>query len=404
MSSRKRTLKVRSFVASVCLALSWILIVHAQELQLGNVTYSRAAAPTLRMPVTASAGFFRGVGGVAFSAVAIGPPNLVVQSLRYDPAALDGKRLVIDVGPAGGSIQTVRGHIYDWQLVPIARYALDENGSAVTLFGRLENERDEQALLQKGQRVINYHPQLDNTLVGLRLFQADVLIIQPNATDLFKRDDQVILGAGESGHNVERNRERYQQISEWQSLMAAKGEQYQYQSYVVGDLNQRVTFAISNGALAFSGNPHWTAWQSKYDSPADRSRRQALSTRHNTLIVNHNVLVDRLNGSRQSASLAKDYAALKAIKGELETIEKQLEELDDIVQMPVYSRELSQRIQELDGINPVVYQTLKTVMHYRALFKHFQKHNGAGFSAFVKSLHAVPVRPAVTTPTIQGTL
>jgi len=132
MSNRKRSLRFRSLVALFGVVLTWFVVVHAQELQLGNVTYARAAAPTLRMPVTRSARFFRGVGGVAFSAVAVGLPSLYVHSLQYDASAPDGQRLVVAVGPRGGPIQKVRGNIYAWQLVPIARYALDENGSAVT--------------------------------------------------------------------------------------------------------------------------------------------------------------------------------------------------------------------------------------------------------------------------------
>jgi hypothetical protein len=403
MSNRKRSLRFRSFVASFGLVLTWFVVVHAQELQLGNVTYARAAAPTLRMPVTSSARFFRGVGGVAFSAVAVGTPSLYVHSLQYDAAAPDGQRLVVGVGPRGGPTQKVRGKIYDWQLVPVARYALDENGSAVTLFGRLDDEKEEGAALATGQRVINYHPRLDNTLVGLRLLQADVLIIQPNAADLFKRDGKLLLGAGESGHNYERNLARFQQISTWQKLMADKGQQYRYQSYVVGDLNQRVTFAVSGEILTFTGEPFWNAWQSKPPS-ATNPKMEALVARHDKLVDEYNANIRLLKASGENKQALKIMAALTTRKTEIESVESQIEALNEVVQMPEFSNALSQRIRELDGINPVVYGTLRTVMHYRALFKHFQQQNQPGFSAFVTSLDAVPIRPAVTTPTLQGTL
>ena len=50
----------------------------------------------------------------------------------------------------------------------------------------------------------------------------------------------------------------------------------------------------------------------------------------------------------------------------------------------------------------MVYRTVKVVMHYRALFKHYQLQNARGYSAFLKSLSGVRVQPAVTTPTIQN--
>jgi hypothetical protein len=394
--------RVRKFVAffAVVAAIATLpmLVALAQgELQLGTQTYSRASAPALRMPVTTSGRFFRGVGGVAFGAVAQGQGGQLVTALRYDPAAADGQRLVITVRSKDGSTQTARGRIYDWQLVPTAQYALDENGSAVTLFGDLEDKQLENRVLEDGGRVINYHPRLQNTLLGLRLFQADILIIQPNAADLFKENGVILRGTGEGQHSLLDNQARFNKIVEWQQSQEILGNQYQ--SYVVGDINQRVTFAAAGGSITFTGSPFWNAWRPKYRSAADLAKVDALEIRHDARVTSYNALVRSINaGGASQATEAK----LTALRGEIDSIEEQLEELNAIEQMPEYSRALSQRITDLDGINPVVYQSLKTVMHYRALFKHYQGQNLPGFAAFVKSLSGVPVRPAVSTPTIQG--
>ena len=66
-------------------------------LQLGSMTYARAAAPALSMPVTSGVRFFTSVGGVAFSSVARGEQGLVVSGLRYDASAPDGQRLVVSL-------------------------------------------------------------------------------------------------------------------------------------------------------------------------------------------------------------------------------------------------------------------------------------------------------------------
>jgi hypothetical protein len=394
--------RVRRIIASIALLAAFamlpVLAALAQgELQLGNQTYSRASAPALRMPVTRSARFFRGVGGVAFSAVAQGQRGQIVTALRYDPAAADGQRLVISVREKDGSTQTARGHIYDWQLVPTAEYALDENGSAVTLFGSLENKTLENVTLATGGRVINYHPRLQDTLLGLRLFQADILIIQPNAADLFKENGRIIVGIGEGKHNLVENQARFRQISEWQDAQATLGNKYQ--SYVVGDLDQRVTFAAASGAITFTGTPSWNAWRRKYRSSTDLAKVEMLEKQYDSRVTSYNTLVGSFNaGTTRSQQTA---AKLAALKTEIEALEKQLEDLNAIEEMPEYSRSLSQRIKELDGINPVVYQSVKTVMYYRALFKHYQGQNLQGYAAFVKSLNGVPVRPSVTTPTIQ---
>ena len=227
-----RRTRLRPTAVSIILLLTLVtlptLIGVAQErLQLGGMTYSRAAAAPLSMPVTMSRAFFRGVGGVAFNAVAQGQAGLTVRALRYEASAPDGQRLVIDAQAVDGTRLTVRGHIYDWELLPTARFALDDNGLAVTLFGQLQDGEEANRVWETGGRVINYHRRLDNTLLGLRLLQADMLIIAPEAADLFRVGGRVLLGAGERGHDVTANRGRFATVAEWQELQDKAGNSYQ---------------------------------------------------------------------------------------------------------------------------------------------------------------------------------
>ena len=163
------------------------------------------------MPVTRSVRFFRGVGGVAFSAVAKGQLGQAVTELRYDPTAPD-RAAPGDLHqlPKWLDHHRARRHLR-LAIGADRRIADDENGSAVTLFGRLSDQAREAETHSARGRVINYHPQLDNTLLGLRLFQADILIFQPNAADLFSQNGRAILGAGERGHDLAKNQDRYRQ-------------------------------------------------------------------------------------------------------------------------------------------------------------------------------------------------
>lgn len=401
-------MRLRNFMHSRAMAmLSAIALLLSSlpalaQLSLGDMTYSRAVAPVLRQPVNFSPRFFRGVGGVAFNAVADGDGGMFVQSIRYDASAPDGDRLVVTVSQ-GGQTRTARGRVHDWILVPTARFANDENGSAMTLFGRLENEAQEKRVLDAKGRVINYHPALDNTLVGLRMLHADILIIQPNAVHLFQRNGQTLLGGGEGGHDVARNRDRFNRIGQWQREQSQRGNTYQ--SYVVGDLYQRVTFTVRDGRLEFTGYPYWAAWRPKFSSQADRDRQRQLATRHDDLVRQYNSQVDSYNARRQAMSEQDRSTAnfnLNLTKSELENVRKQYEAMNEVEQMTAYSRQLSDEIRRLDGVNPVVYRALTNVMHYRALFKHYQKRDAAGFDQFLRSVANVAFQPAVETPTIQS--
>jgi hypothetical protein len=400
------TLRRCAAILSIVLLGSVALSAWAQALlQLGDMSYARVEAPYLRMPVSSAPRFFRGVGGVAFSAVAEGVDGLQVTSLKYDATAADGRRLLVEL-QRGPQKFTVRPSIFDWQLVPIARFAKDENGSAMTLFGQLKNKAQEREVLSKGDRIINYHPAIDNTLLGQRLFQADVMIIQPNAVHVFRDGRGLLFGAGESKPDVARNMRAFRAISMWQEERATRGERYQ--SYVVGDIDQAVRFDLRDGVLKFTGRPYWAAWRSRHPESHIRSATEKLIAPHDAKIERYNGLVNEFNAKRSTApnSVLRDLdASITRLQREIEEDEKRIEaamdEINAVEQMPEYSRTLSGKIAAVSGINPLVYQSVTNTMHYRSLFKHFQRRQVAAYSAFVDSMKEVEPSPKVVTPTIQ---
>lgn len=404
-----RFVGVRSMLLGLALAIAAMLALAQEMLQLGSLTYARVDAPYLRMPVSTAPRFFRRVGGVAFAAVAEGNDGLTVTDLRYDAAAPDGSRLVVSLQRRDQRYQ-VRAPLFDWELVPIARFAKDENGSAMTLFGQLKDKGLEAKVLERRDRIINYHPALDNTLVGQRLFQADILIIQPNAVHVFRDSRGPLLGAGETGHDPERNAVAYRQVQQWQEQQQAKGQIYQ--SYVVGDLGQRVSFDVQGTRLVFDGRPYWAAWRSRLSQPEMRSRAEAaeggLGKKLEDLIAGYNAAVDSARARAPSMSGEERRQLVEALerrKNQIEALERQLEaEMESITaveQMPEYSAQLSAKIAAVGGINPLVYATVTKVIHYRALFKHFQRRDAAAYGRFVQSVAAVEPAPRVVTPTVQ---
>jgi hypothetical protein len=382
----------------------------AQEmLQLGSMTYARAEAPYLRMPVSTSHSFFRKVGGVAFSAVAEGNDGLLVTDLRYDSAVADGSRLVMTLRRRDQSFQ-IRAPLFDWELIPIARFARDENGSAMTLFGQLKDKNLEKQTLDREARIINYHSALDNTLLGQRLFQADILIIQPNASHVFRNGDALILGPGESGHDPERNLAAFKGVQRWQEEQASKGNLYQ--SYVVGDLGQKVAFNVQGGKLVFSGRPYWAAWKNHYSQEDMQARVEQIKTglgkKYEDMIASYNSAIDDVTARKHSMTASEQRQVMESLekkKGQIEALEKQLEsEMDAVTavdQMPEYSAQLSEKIASVGGVNPLVYAAVTKVMHYRSLFKHFQRRDAAAYSRFVQSIANVEPKPSTTTPTVQ---
>ena len=136
-------------VAALCLPPSAI------ALELGNATFEYPEAEPLAISRDSGPSFLRLTGGIAFANVAEGRDGIVVSRLRYDPALPDGSRLIVTVALPGGSTQEVSGALFDWELVPVARHALDTKDAAFTYFGELESAEREREALAGGFRVPN---------------------------------------------------------------------------------------------------------------------------------------------------------------------------------------------------------------------------------------------------------
>lgn len=399
---RLRSTALRLVLSTLCTLGSLAVALtpqHAQsEIKLGGKSFAKPNAPALNNSTLLSAGlgsygFVSGVGGVAFGAVAEGSRGLNVTALEYVPARTDGKRLQISFETATGRSLTVVPDLADWQLVPVARFAVGEQHACFTLFGQLTDREEERQRRNSGQRILNYHSAFVDTLLGLRLFQADILIIDPSACDLPQDAGRYILGPGEAPPNVRANELAYQNFQTF--LTRQQGQKFR--SYVICDQGQRVLFSVARRKLTFSGLPVWQCWRSPTMTPEQ----------HRDLQVQANQTAnDRIQGLFDA-----DQGKLSAIEFNLKWTSEYQKKLHSeffdqittkrlLIQMPKETRSISAGVYEHGGINPTIYNALTTTMHYAALFRHFKASDAAAYAAFVEALKDVDPNPMVETPTV----
>jgi hypothetical protein len=365
--------------------LLWVAVAQAQQyLQLGAHSYSRAPAPALQMGVSRGTAFFLAVGGVAFESVATGRDGIKVASLGYDATRNDCDRLLIGIKQPNGTVRNARAHICDWQLVPIARFAESDNGSAMTLFGKLDDKQFEDHVLKRDGRIINYHPAFDNTLVGLRLMQADIMLFDENAVDLPRSSQGYVLGSGESQPDIFKNTQRFNAIQGY--LAGQKQLGRTYRSYVTGDLGQKVEFYVDEGFIKFTGLPYWHMW----DDPPEV--RRAYDE------------IDSLRGATNDRAVAVFGSLEKvdlAVQRDLRILKSWKDRGSPIVSDTELSDGVSAKVAAVGGINPTIYRNLANVMHYSALFRHYKSTHRMSYVVFVASMEHVSLTPNVMTPTVQ---
>ena len=207
--------------------------------------------------------FVGAVGGVSFQNVANPDSALLISSvnLQYNPQNTDGKRVELQINGARVNFQ-----LFDWQAIPIAKFANSEFTSCFTYFGKLKNEQLEKIILENKGHVLNYHPAFSNTLVGWRLADMDMLILYDFTTDLPKSNNKYLLGAGETKPNLEANqRGAYRFHNHINTVQNTFG--YRFQSYVISDFPRQTDFTVNNDSLLISGYPYYYCWYYQYQEP-----------------------------------------------------------------------------------------------------------------------------------------
>lgn len=409
-------------------------IVAWPQLQLGPWTLARIEAPTLKDPThlqvaVGSQFYMASVGGVAFDQVASPAPGLAVKSLslEYLKARPDGQRLGIILNGAA-----LRSNLYDWQLIPIASFADSPYNSVITLFGHLNDQAQEEKLRAEGRDIINYHPALDNTLLGLRIFQFDVLILDMACTELPKQDGRYILGAGETEPDLTANQMGW---NHYVRELAGAGSRQRFRSYLICDYGRPIHFTSQAGRLILSGEPLFYMWRYKMDEPGYREaavrqrvmgeiarERQAARKQLGPAFDEREWLITAL--LRQAEAYAQGYNLYSAgtlvdllhVQGEearrnflrryrTDSLGQLL--LDMRVRMDahqvVYLKEDSERLSNnpdiLRAINPTVWDAGVNLMRYAAFFRYVKRDHPNQWRRFLGQIRGVRPLPEVLTPT-----
>jgi hypothetical protein len=252
--------RLKSFlIVALCCAM---VVPSALGLELGRMATGRIAMKPLNRPMVMTRAYLARVGGVAFSGVVELPESVTIKGIRYVPDQDDGERLRLMIGKRDQQDAEVIVPLHDWQLIPLVKFADSDSHSCVTLFGEPENPADDAVLetQRAGGFLAGYHPAFNDTLLGLRLLQADMLILDPLddslACDLFKEQGEYVLGAGEHAPDLEQNRERHQAVREW-----LEQQDPGFDSYLICDHGVKLRADVENGRLTIDGAPYWYCWR-----------------------------------------------------------------------------------------------------------------------------------------------
>ncbi|MGV7227238.1 MAG: hypothetical protein ACQ9IQ_01140 [Nitrospirales bacterium] len=188
------------------------------------------------------------VGGVNFEQVAVPDAETVAKTieLSYDKKALDGFRLVVKVGSA-----PFRPQIADWLLIPIAQFAESDFTSATSLFGEGPD--------RENYYYIKYHPAFKDSLLGMRLLQADILLMDlEQNSSLPKRNGQMVLGHGEFLPMKIVDNDNVNTLAKIMNGQKAT-------SWVLTDIDAPSSFSIQNGEFRLRSFPYYYFWSRNED-------------------------------------------------------------------------------------------------------------------------------------------
>jgi hypothetical protein len=325
-------------------------------------------------------GFLKSVGGIAFSQLATNRGELVLASITCDPKQEDGIRLSIVLTNSSGKEFRGIAKIADWQLIPLVLYSDSEFDACFTLFDQEERPFDQPDNTWR----VQYHSAFEDTLLGLRLMQADIIAFVEDGAELPKVRGKYILGIGESPPTVSENRHAFRRLNSW-----IRDQDESYDSYLICDRDQIITYDLKEGGtIELTGHPMWLCW--KHSTSREAIRAKALGELYREFARDE----VKLSKEAVTAKYTDDYI------GERFTVllAKWKSPGPEVQLLPEYSRHLTARIEQLNGINKTVYDALTTVMRYSAFLKLYKAKDPADFRALVKQSNAVIVKPQVTTP------
>ncbi len=322
------------------------------------------ASPLLERPAgpagLASRRFLLEIGGVDFEAVASTASPI---TLRYDPGAPDGQRLIVQADGVA-----THAALPDWQIKPIAALADSVYTADVSLFG--DGPDTDHFVYPR------FHPALRDTLLGLRLLQADLMLSHPESfRQVPMQNGSPVLGVGEAMPNDAAS-------AHAADVLGAVIGSYDYQSWVLTDIGENAALQSEAGGVRPDLHPFYYFWSTRIGAAALRLLR-----------------LTSLEGLVSKPEQPGIRAQVEAAARRYEVLERQPETSGQPHAMP----DLTARVQAdeamVRALNPLVWNAVQNTSRYAALFRLARTDDPAAWRAFTASLANVPLVPAVRTPT-----
>lgn len=375
--------------------------------------------------------FLGGVGGISFDKTATTASGFSINDLAisYNQSKPDGSRMVLTIN--GNDVNYC---LYDWQMIPIARYAESEFTACFTYFGSLEDKNCEDVVLNNGGHILNYHPAFSNTLLGWRLADMDMLILYDFTTDLPKVNGNYVLGAGEQVPDVYANRDGAYDFYNY--LVSVENDLgYTFRSYVITDYSQNLEMNISNDSLLISGYPYYYAWRLRRDQPgfSQQAVYDSIDNHYQTVLnqklqenpdyyerglyIDSLIVLSKLYPDSYPIYESGTFIDLV----ELNTFEEKTTFLEryttgslktmcvevsanmfayEVQMLNEFSDRMSAKPEKIAAWNPEVWNATVTTMRTAAFFRYVKENFPVQWQSFLNQVSNLIPEPEVTTPTI----
>lgn len=248
---KKRFLKITAiFMLAMAQLVSWAQVERGLHLGSLELVYSREMIPITRtIDISFSRfeneipqNFINKVGGVAF--VQVAEPDMKIRTLQL---GCDQKKNIAYV--------KINGVTYPiplpvWQLKSIVDFAYGSyganNSSVVSILG-----------VNSGLEPIVFHPSFTNNLLGMRLLQVDLLLIEPDAVAELPTDetDEYVVANSEKERIIEFKTQKQDRLVSFERLN--RYYQTNFSTYIFTDFKQAISFKIENGEIKFKGRPYY---------------------------------------------------------------------------------------------------------------------------------------------------
>ncbi len=328
------------------------------------------------------------VGGVNFES------NIDFTSERvdldYDPTARDGSRAQLILNG-----QTYALPLFDWQLKPIANYADGQYTAAISIFGEGPD--------RENYYYIDYHPAFEDTHLGMRLLQADIMLMDPiTFSEVPSKNGQEVYYPGEAREQPEGIR-----------LISAMGigmimDQEPFQAWVLTDTDLRGSMRYENGVAHVDLTPYYYVWR-----VGNAGAQQRLVEEYNRLRTRVQPLIEQYQRAfatyeRAPARSAEERTAfievqslkarLKPDADRLEVLTAQLENFEpEIIEVTGLTQELRSSQELLDSLAPFVYDAVRKTAGYAALFRGVKNANPSGWDQFHNEVRSsIRLQPSET--------